>query len=212
MENDNFNMFTEIEKDNLADSIKTDFFDISKKDKQNLLKYNIEKKEIIYLIPKKPLLSPGQLLGCKNILDNDEENYFAKINSGELSEGDLEISTPNVVYATNFFTSKKVMETTLMVVGERIEIYKVSRHKIGKTDFSELKKTSVNYIVSHYIDVIDGASKKVIQTNMFENTSMVFGTNYTTEKLDIEFIKYTYSNANIEKIISPLQILSTAVK
>jgi len=205
-----FNSSESLENE-LSKKIDTNLFSVTDKNKQNITKYKVEKEEVIYLIPSKPLLSPGQLLGVTDIMD--AEDFFGKIMkvTGMMDE-DEEDADPEIVFPickdfSSFFSYKKVMQSTLLVVGERIEIYKKYCYKDIETNSSAEKRTNIFYWANHYIDVIDGTSKNVIETNLFSKDGYN-GRIVMKDELDFNLIKRIYTQTNIETIIEPLKILT----
>jgi len=195
-------------------------FTVDHSNQQKVVNSSLVQEELLYLIPANPLLKPGSLLGRTSAWsrEGDEEDMYGcsmkSARSYRLGQEIEELSIEYPVYREfdYLFSHKRFMDTTLMVMGERIEIFKSSLICSSTDKSQSTNKKEVVFKATHYIDVLDGGKKYFLKSNMFSGTEHSHAFNKEAlimkDKLDVELIKHLYKNAKLEDVIKPLSVLS----
>lgn len=205
-------------------------FTIDRKNQQKVTNSVVVQTELLFLVPTNSLFKPGMLLGRTSAWNVEEEDIMVGYGQGNMAMAkkacplggvltnelfeELYIDFPESREFENLFTSKLFMNTTLMVMSDRIEILKTSQACNNKSKSQSSTKHETTFRITHFIDVLDGNKKYFLKTNMFSNVEHSFEYPSVDQsiimngKIDIELIEHLYKNADLANIIKPLQVLS----
>lgn len=193
---------------------KNSFFTVNKSGNQTFSGAVLTKKEIIFIKPKKPLLRPGQLLGTKSLIEISEGDLYgftATMNCKMakcMDDEDYRIKFIPKHGIDEFLIYEKKSDSVLIVVDERIEIYKKRIYNNFELQNDKKETHKVGYEVSHCIDVVHKSDKKTVKTLMFSESDEKYIKEIDGKiKLDLDLIKNVYRNSDIEKLIKPLELL-----
>ena len=191
--------FNEIVATDVVDDMKplTDLFAVARETQQKVTNAFIAQEELLFLVPRSPILKPGTLLGRVTPLDSTDEHIpssWGRIPCDSDDTERLHVQFPDSYEFDYLFSKKRFMDKTLMVMGDRIEIFKSIRATSSVSKGDNTDKTKTFFRVTHYVDVLDENKRYLLKTNMFANTE--YSSEYNCEalvmddNLDNELIKH----------------------